>query len=83
MKSSLGRFQVELALVRATAPHATEQAAELANYLKPGGAIVITSPDNAGYQAVLNSVRSRFPQFFALNFDDGRNGILLAAQLAG
>lgn len=81
--SCLGKLQVELALVQAATAHAAKQAAELAAYLRPGGAMIITAPSAERFQHVYETVRKVFPQFTALTFDDGRNGIFLAAQLSG
>lgn len=78
--SALGRFQVELALIRADAPAAVDQALELSQYLRPGGAFVICSPDAERYHAVHQALRGRYPPFLSLNFDDGRSGLLIAAR---
>jgi hypothetical protein len=81
--SFLGPFSVDLALIRGGPAYVPGQAVELADYLTPGGALVVTAPDKAGYQAVCNAVLGKYPQFTALHYSDGTNGIILAAKLAG
>lgn len=79
--SSFGAFRVDLAVVRADAPHAVDQAVGLVNYLTPGGGIVVSATEPAKYQSVINAIRERYPHFFVFTFSDNRNGMVLAAQL--
>lgn len=76
-------FSVDLVLIRGSHSRAVEHAVELAEYLSPGGAMVVTAPDVPRYQAIVNSVLGRFPGYFHLPVADGINGILLASPPAG
>jgi len=80
--SSLGTFRIEVALLRADAPHAVGQAMQLLNYLRPGGALVVTASRPASFQAVVDAVRARFPHLALINFEDRLNGIFLAMKPA-
>ncbi len=75
-------FLLDLILIRAEREDAPAQALDLAAHLKPGGAMVVTASNPALYNAVIDAVRSRYPMFSLVNFDEGQTGMLLAARTA-
>jgi hypothetical protein len=84
-QSTGSRFAVDLALVRASAqlPHAPQQAVELANFLTPGGAIVVTADNEPNFRNVWSALTASRPQLTYLRFADHRSGLALAATLTG
>lgn len=83
-KSTGSRFAVDLALVRAGAGlTAPRQVAELAPFLTPGGALVVTAEDEPSFQAAWAALSAARPQLTYLRFADRLSGIALAATLSG
>ena len=78
IRSHPARFGVDLALVR-SAPHAPQQAMELAECLKPGGALVVTSPDMPGFEAMWKPLCQRFPQRAFIQITGHSAGMMLDA----
>ena len=76
--SQFGHFAVDLALVRSE-PHGPQYAVELADRLAPGGALIVTSPDLPGFEAMWRPLMQRFPQRAFAQMSNLSAGMMLDA----
>ena len=77
--SQFGRFGVDLALVR-SGPYGPLHAMELAEHINPGGAMVLTSPDRAGFEAMWKPLFDRFsPRYLFVEISGWSAGMMMSA----
>jgi glycosyltransferase involved in cell wall biosynthesis len=80
-RSQFGHFGVDLALVR-SGPYGPQNAIRLAEHLNPGGAMVLTSPEKAGFETMWTALHDRFsPKYLFVQVGGTNAGMMMDATL--
>lgn len=79
-KSFMGPFGFDLAMVRAEAfgTTASQQISDLANYMAPGGALVLTSETEPNFKLIWKELQREFPKLSYFLCEDNKTGMVLS-----